>query len=613
MERDLEYWRRLLAGYPTELRLPTDRPRPAVLEPRGRVLHIDWGSDLGERLDGLCRDLGATPFVVLMTVFQVLLSHLTGQQRLLVGSDLTQRSHRALEGLVGFFVQQLVIPGDLRGNPTFDNLVYRTSRRYLDLYSRQRVPFETLVRTLGVKRRMNRSPVVQAKLIVQNMPVPTLELPDLAMSPLAVEKSEAQQDLVLALWQEPTTGLRGWVNFNSTLFDATTVGDWLRSFRALLATVVDRPRIHLDELEGDLVAQRMQWRQRMSTTSTQDSLGDLDFSDFKSAEPAASDPAAGGLVEVSTCGDASLPSVFTASSPDVDLVTWAAEHREEVDGELLEHGAVLFRGFDVEDATTFGALAEAVCDELFQENGEHPHEALEGNVYTPVFYSPSSKLLWHNENTFNQRFPRKIMFGCVLPAESGGETPVVDSRQVYRSIDEAVRDEFEAKGVAYLRNYGTGLGLGWREVFLTDDRADVEAYCRENGFEWTWKGEDGLRTVCRRPAVFTHPVSGEKVWINQAQHWHLSCLAEAAQESLTALFATEDLPRHCTFGDGSPIPDSHMMHILDVYGQLESAFPWQRGDVMLVDNILAAHARNPYEGDRKLLVAMGEMASFDPS
>ena len=100
-------------------------------------------------------------------------------------------------------------------------------------------------------------------------------------------------------------------------------------------------------------------------------------------------------------------------------------------------------------------------------------------------------------------------------------------------------------------------------------------------------------------------------WFNQAQHWHVSCLDEAPRDSVRALFSEQDLPRNCYYGDGTPIPDSHMAHILDVYRRLETAFPWQRGDVMLVDNVLAAHGRNEYAGRRKLLVALGDMMTFD--
>jgi alpha-ketoglutarate-dependent taurine dioxygenase len=148
-------------------------------------------------------------------------------------------------------------------------------------------------------------------------------------------------------------------------------------------------------------------------------------------------------------------------------------------------------------------------------------------------------------------------------------------------------------------------------VFQAGDRAEVEAQCRADRIEWEWKDGDRLKTLARRPAVIAHPRTGEPSWFNQAQHWHVSCLDEATRESVQALFKEEQLPRNCYYGDGTPIPDSHMAHILDVYRRLETSFSWQRGDVMLVDNVLAAHGRNEYAGRRKLLVALGDMMTFD--
>lgn len=291
-------------------------------------------------------------------------------------------------------------------------------------------------------------------------------------------------------------------------------------------------------------------------------------------------------------------------------MAWVARERETVARDLQRHGAIFFRGFGLVEHEAFERFASSVCKSLFDENGEHPHESVTGNVYTPIFYSPGKKLLWHNENSFNFRWPSKIMFCSVRPADEGGETPVADSRRVYQAIDPEIRSRFEELGVRYQRNYGQGMGLDWREVFQTEDRSSVEAYCRENRFDFEWRDDGGLRTLCRRPAVVRHPETGEKTWFNQAQHWHPACLDEATRESLTHLYSEEDLPRHCTFGDGSPIPDEAMHHILEVYQQLEVALPWSRGDIMLVDNLLCAHARNPYRGERKLLVAMGDMASY---
>ena len=277
----------------------------------------------------------------------------------------------------------------------------------------------------------------------------------------------------------------------------------------------------------------------------------------------------------------------------------------------MEHGALLFRGFNVTTPPAFEQFAQTLCAELYDENGEHPHVSVSGKVYTPVFYPPTLKLLWHNENSFNRRWPMRIWFCCAKPAAQGGETPVADSRKVFELLDPAIRERFLEKQIMYVRNYGDGLGLNWQDVFGTTNKAEVEASCRDSGMTCEWKDGDRLRTRCVRPAAGKHPKTGEMVWFNQAQHWHVSCLDPDTGQALKNLFGEADLPRSCYYGDGSPIEDSTMQAILDVYQKLEVSFPWEAGDVLMLDNMLTAHARNPFGGERKILVTMGEMTGYE--
>ncbi|MEH1798871.1 MAG: TauD/TfdA family dioxygenase [Nostoc sp.] len=309
-------------------------------------------------------------------------------------------------------------------------------------------------------------------------------------------------------------------------------------------------------------------------------------------------------------GDQTLPLIIKPSVLDVDLADWAEANREFIDTNLIKHGAILFRDFNITTAAAFEKFGLAVCSELFNENGEHNRETVTGKVYTPVFYPADSKLLWHNENSFNHRWPMKILFGCRQPAQQGGETPIVDSRKVFQLIEPKIREQFVEKQVMYVRNYGNGLGLDWQTVFQTQSRADVEKFCQSNLIDFEWKNDGGLRTISIRPAVIKHPQTSELSWFNQAQHWHLACLDIQTRESLLSSFKKEDLPRNCFYGDGTPIEDSTMIDICGVYQRLEVCFPWQEGDILLLDNVLTAHGRNPYVGKRKLFVAMSELTSF---
>ena len=276
-------------------------------------------------------------------------------------------------------------------------------------------------------------------------------------------------------------------------------------------------------------------------------------------------------------------------------------------------GAVLLRGFDLASVDRFHDVAPRLCGEIFTDNSEHTPVSQDGTVQTPVPYTAERLLLWHNENSFNDEWPLRIAFCCVQPAEQGGETPVVDSCAVYREIEASLRDELDEKGVAYIRNFRSGIGLSWQSVFRTDDREEVDRYCQAHGIDAEWSAKGHLRTVAVRPAVIAHPFTGEPSLFAQPQHWHPACLDPDARQALERTAATVGLPRDCTFGDGSPIDDDAMLHMLDVYRRNQVVFPWRPGDLLVLDNVLWAHGRNPYKGRRTILVAMGSMYSYADS
>lgn len=332
---------------------------------------------------------------------------------------------------------------------------------------------------------------------------------------------------------------------------------------------------------------------------------------FKRIKPKAVSLRDGELVTTSHLNaDRGLPLVIRPVAQNVDLVEWARGNREFIDAKLIEYGALLFRNFELKPLPDFECFARSLCSDLFTDNGEHTRGKVSSSIYTPVFYPADRKVLWHNENSFNHRWPLRIWFCCIQPAPHGGETPVADSRRVFELIDPAVRERFIEKQVMYVRNYGEGLGLDWHTVFKTRNRADVEKICGENFVEFEWKENGGLKTRSVRPAVVKHPKTGEMCWFTQAQHWHTACLDAATRVALYSLYREEDLPRTCYYGDGSPIEDSTMEAILAVYAKLEVSFQWQECDILMIDNLLAAHARNAFSGERKLLVAMGEMLSY---
>ena len=304
--------------------------------------------------------------------------------------------------------------------------------------------------------------------------------------------------------------------------------------------------------------------------------------------------------------DRPLPLLITPAVDGVSPIEWAAGQREQIDTWLLTHGGILFRGFDLGSVAAFEQFIGASADNWAEyREPATPRSQVSGNIYTSTDYPPAQRIFLHNENSHTESWPMKIFFFCVTPAQQGGETPIADCRNIFERIDPAVRQRFIQKRIMYVRNFGDGLGFPWQQVFKTTDRREVEAYCRSNGIEVEWKS-DGLRIRYVRPAVARHPRTGAMVWFNHGTFFHISTQEPAIRESLLASMPEADLPYNTYYGDGSPIEPEVMDHLRAIYQDETVAFPWQEGDLLMLDNMLVAHGRASFAGPRKILVGMAD-------
>ena len=333
------------------------------------------------------------------------------------------------------------------------------------------------------------------------------------------------------------------------------------------------------------------------------------FEKFKSRKPEAVKLSAESLVREGQLSAAqTLPLLMQPAAGRPDLAAWAAPHRELIESRLVEHGAILFRGFRVESAEQFQQFASAVSSELLDYHERAaPRLKVSDKVYTSTEFPPDQTIPLHHEMSYSHNWPSKLLFYCELPAPKGGQTPLADDRKVFRRLDPKIKEQFTRKKVMYVRNYGEGVDLSWEEAFQTDDRAVVEEYCRQAHTDFEWRAGNRLRTRQVRQAVATHPKTGETVWFNHAHMFHMSSFEPSFRESLLEVFTEEELPRNAFYGDGTRIETSVLDEIRGTYQEAAVSFPWERGDVLLVDNFLVSHGRAPYAGPRKVLVALTDL------
>jgi len=306
--------------------------------------------------------------------------------------------------------------------------------------------------------------------------------------------------------------------------------------------------------------------------------------------------------------DRALPLVVRPAVEGVDLNAWAKEHGSGARDLVRDHGAVLFRGFGVTRVEDFERFVGHTSDgpALDYKDRSTPRESRGSKVYTSTVYPSDQTIRLHNEGTYWLTWAMKLYFCCRVAASSGGETPLANVAAVCRHLSPHLRRRFTDKGMVLVRNYNDGFGLPWQEVFQTDDRAEVESYCRDNKIDFEWKDGGRLRTRQVRPAIRRHPHSGELVWFNHAAFFHVTALEPDLRQALLDDFGEEGLPYNTYFGDGTPIAPEDIAEIHAAYRKETVMFPWQVGDVMIVDNMSVAHARQPYEGDREVIVMMTE-------
>ena len=184
----------------------------------------------------------------------------------------------------------------------------------------------------------------------------------------------------------------------------------------------------------------------------------------------------------SGCG---LPLVITPATAGVGLIDWARSNREFLEERLLQMGGILFRNFGLKTAEEFEQLIETVSGKLLDYSYRStPRTLVSGRIYTSTEYPAHQSIPLHNEHAYSRKWPMKLWFFSMQVADDGGETPIADSRKIYRSIPTEISDCFERQGLMYVRNYGTGLDLSWQDVFQTTSRAEVEDYCRSTEIEF---------------------------------------------------------------------------------------------------------------------------------
>jgi len=601
LERQAQYWRHQLQGYSGRLTLPVRAAADGMAGEEGGCVPLRVPAALAGRLGAMADQAQVTLYTLLLASFQALLHQHSGSRDLVVGIDYAGRQHAELEGLIGFFVNVLPVRSVLTPGTPFLNFLAHVRDNLLGAIDHQDLPFDMIVEAAHVVRHKGVSPLVQVLFVMNNVPVAGRSIDGLTLEPLASISEHSKFDMALFIEQTPDGGLDGQWRFASGVFGRGDIQTLVEGWVGLLEHLSSDQNLRLETMNMQV--------HNDAASSAPVAAGKANKLD-KFLKKNQQRPAAGAqspVRESLLVPSQDFPLLLEPTDPGLDVVEWVRRNRPLIEEKLARHGGILFRGFAVPDSQAFEAFAEAVQPGLYGSYGDLPKKEGGQNTYRSTPYPEKKMILFHNESAHQDSWPRKQLFFCELPSPVGGATPVVDCRQLHDRLPAALRERLANKGLLYVRTFTGKLDVSWQHFFKTDQRSEVEARCRSAGIEWRWLAGDELqiRTPC--PAIITHPSTGARSFFNQVQLHHIYCLDADVREDLLTLFGLERMPRNVYYGDGSPIEDEVMQLIGELYEACAVRFDWRQGDVILLDNMLVAHARDPFEGPRKIVVAMGDM------
>jgi hypothetical protein len=288
-----------------------------------------------------------------------------------------------------------------------------------------------------------------------------------------------------------------------------------------------------------------------------------------------------------------------------ETLEYLRAERESIIAEAQRAGWLRLKISPLSSSQDFAAVRSAILPRRAEYvEGATPRTAFGQDVFSSTNVPPARSIFAHNENSYAVAFPGFLLFYCFTAPSEGGATPVIDVRSVFRDIDPGVVRDFRERGWMLERNYFGHLGRPWEEAFGTSRAEDVLRYCEENAIDAEFR-DDGLQTRQVRPALLKHAASDRMSWFNHVVFWHDSRIDPEIRKVM--LHETGGrLPFRTLYGDGEEIPADVVSHIAEIYTKHFNRERWEVGDLLLVDNIAAAHARDPYKGSRSIFVGMGE-------
>jgi alpha-ketoglutarate-dependent taurine dioxygenase len=294
-------------------------------------------------------------------------------------------------------------------------------------------------------------------------------------------------------------------------------------------------------------------------------------------------------------------------SNQIPIEIYINQNKPKIFSKLKVSGAILFRNFRLNNIDDFYNTIKCFHEDFVPYlGGDSPRTKLKGNIYTSTEYPADQEISMHQEKSFSNTYPRVAYFFCDIEPKVGGETPILDSRILYKQLRQDIIKKFSTKKLKYVMNLHSGgsIGKSWQQTFEVNTKLELEDILKNLGINYKWKKDDLLEVYEIVDPIIQHPDTKEWVFFSQAHQWHKTGLDKEILELLKEVMPEEDFYHNCYYGDGSEIETEYLEEIRDLINKNKVVFKWQKGDLLMLDNIISMHGRNPFSGERKILVAM---------
>ncbi len=586
-QADRDYWRSRLNGLSARARLPADLPRKRDKKFASAVVRRHISRVDADALRSFAGTHHGSVFAVLVATLKMLLHDIGCGEDIAVGAPAPVRLFPETEQVAGLFLNMLVLRDRVADGMSISELLPNVQATINGALDHQAYPFELVA-------PQEARPLFDVEIDFRPAEMEgnpyDLRLAGLDTHPFHTGFENAGKFDLDFLFTEQPDGITLHLYFDKELFLATTADRLADNMLRML----ERVRTETDfKASSHPSPSRNTLARRARLAGVRERSQAAVHGPVRVVEPEAS---------------SRMPASVELNGPVTNGEQWLRDNRQNLNDLLKRYGGIVFRGFQVDTVQAFSTFLQTSGQSpiSYEERSSRRH-SIGANVYTSTDHPADQDIRLHTEHSYAARWPMRIAFACLQPAAHGGATPTADTRRVLAALRDKVVAQFRELGVAYVRNFGSGLGLDWPEAFGTHNTEEVERYCASNDMQCQWLSTKRLRVQWRRPALRRHPETGEWVWFNHAYFFNVLSLDSALRDSLLKYGRADDLPFQTYYGDGSPIEKECVEAIESaLQGETHNEL-WRKGDVLLLDNMLRAHGRTAYSGERLIAVAMSDI------